>query len=89
MVLNERLDLKTNLQSGFRLKKALHKVLELFFYWGGHIDPHRGLEGKRGWMLEECGWSKGMVFKKTSFDLFIINGYYHKIEITVKLKKAS
>ena len=34
MVLNERLDLKTNLQSGFRLKKILHKVLQLFFYWG-------------------------------------------------------
>mgnify|MGYP003341410596 CR=1 FL=1 len=39
MVLNERLDLKTNLQSSFRLKEVLHKVLELFFYWGGHIDP--------------------------------------------------
>ena len=51
MVLNEKLDLKTNLQSGFRLKKVLHKVFELFLYWGGHIDPPGAWRVKKSKMV--------------------------------------
>ena len=43
-LVNERLDLKL-FTNGFRLKKVLHKVLQLFFYWGGHIDPPPVLGG--------------------------------------------
>ena len=59
MVLNERLDLKTNLQSDFRLKKVPHKVLKRFFYWGGHIDP-------------PCTWRVKSINAMTHFQIYCV-----------------